>query len=704
MAARTPPIRQVTTSAKRLLWVLETEKTAYVLGLDAEGLIQHVYWGSKLLSDTDYGEAAPLPSWAHERAQGVSQEEFLAWGGMSYTEPCLKLSAGEQRGTRLEYERCEIASDNSKLRFYLQDRDLELEVILTYHLFFKYDLIERSVQLRNNGSQNITLDTLMSARWNLPKRDHYELTHLSGRWIEEFQIQKTPLPLGKMTLESRSGITGFTANPFFALASQASEEAGEVWFGVLAYSGSWQIVLERTAHGQMLVTGGINPFDFSWRLEPGETLVTPGFVGGYSAEGYAQMSRNLHNYAQQRVLPEPAAAQRPSLYNSWYVTEFNVTEKNQKSAADAAADLGLELFVIDDGWFGKRQNDSAGLGDWQVNREKFPNGLKPLIEYVQALGMEFGIWVEPEMVNPDSDLYRAHRDWVYNFPDRPRSESRNQLVLNLARNDVQAHLIGVLDTLLNENDIRFVKWDMNRPFSEPGWPEAPPGRAQEVWLRHTQALYHILATLRKRHPGVHFESCASGGGRVDYGVMRYVDQFWLSDNTDPRDVLHMQEGFSLAYPMKTRMAWVTDTPGSLEFRFHVAMTGALGVGADISRWSVQDRAVAKRLIALYHELRPTIQAGTYFRVRSAREHALSAQQFVSADCSEAIVFIFLTHTPYGRESAWIKLRGLDPEANYKLDDPQAQTLSGKALMERGIFVTLSGERQSQLVRLRRQAS
>ena len=282
---------------------------------------------------------------------------------------------------------------------------------------------------------------------------------------------------------------------------------------------------------------------------------------------------------------------------------MNVNEAGQAELAKKAASLGVERFVMDDGWFGARDTDKAGLGDWVVSKKKFPNGLTPLIDRVKGLGMDFGLWVEPEMVNPDSDLYRAHPDWALHFPGRPRSEARNQLILNMARDDVKEHVFKVLDDLLSQNDIAFLKWDMNRNASEAGWPEVAPAEQKKLWLQYTRNVYEIIDCLRARHPKLEIESCSGGGGRIDLGILKRVEQVWTSDNTDALDRLRIQEGFTYAYSPQAMMAWVTDVPNfngrstPLRFRFLVAMQGALGIGNNLNKWSQEDVDLAKTMIA-----------------------------------------------------------------------------------------------------------
>lgn len=690
-------------------WVLNTQNTSYAFGLDALGYLEHVYWGALLPTAEDYeGPGAFARRITPER---YSHEEYPVWGDYKFNEPALKARFAD--GVRAVFLKLvdsaiEPGDGVDTLTITLADQHYPLQIQLIYRVYENYDLIERSARITNTGSEPVDLEQVMSAVWEVPPRDTFELTTLNGKWGGEFQVQRIPLPMGKQVVERRRGASGFDSNPFFALAEAgATETHGDVWFGALAFSGNYKLVIERTAYEQVTISGGVNDFDFTWRLEAGETFEAPVFVAGFTERGYGEASRLLHAYELDTVLPQATARlPRPVVYNSWYVTEFDVNFENQMKAAMLAARLGVELFVMDDGWFGQRNNDRAGLGDWTVNPDKFPEGLGPLIQAVKDLGMDFGIWVEPEMVNPDSDLYRAHPDWVYHFQNRPRSTGRNQYVLNLARPDVQAFIIDFMDDLLSNNDIKFIKWDMNRHFSEPGWPDAAAGHDREIWVRHTRAIYTILQELRARHPGVIWESCSGGGGRVDLGVMPYIEQFWMSDNTDPYDDLFIQEGFTLAHAPVTRMMWVTDAnwingrPFSLDYRFHLAMMGVLGMGADLTRWSEADLDKATEYIALYKQWRDTLQFGQLYRLRSPRESALSATQFVSLDGQESAVFAFLSASTFGDFRTMLRLQGLDATANYHIQELDI-TLSGQALMKRGIPLALKGSFVSQMLRLRR---
>jgi alpha-galactosidase len=382
--------------------------------------------------------------------------------------------------------------------------------------------------------------------------------------------------------------------------------------------------------------------------------------------------------------------------------------------AEKAARLGVERFVVDDGWFGQRNNDHAGLGDWYVNPKKFPHGLKPLIDRVHSLGMDFGLWVEPEMVNPDSDLYRKHPDWVINFPGRPRTEARNQLVLNLARDDVKEYIFSSLDRLVTDNDIALLKWDYNRNWSEPGWPEAQLPDQKKIWVRYVQNLYEIIDRLRSKHPQLEIEGCSGGGARVDLGMLRRVDQVWPSDNTDALDRLTIQYGFTEAYTPHVMMSWVTDVPNGingrvtpLSFRFLVAMTGSLGIGGNLNKWTEDDSTVATRMVSFYKRIRGTVQDGKLYRLGSPMESEFSSMQYISQDSNQIVVFAFLHSQQFGRSVPLLHLRGLSEDATYSLDtiddklEDKREKVSGAYLMHHGIQLRLRGDYDATAIELNR---
>jgi alpha-galactosidase len=471
---------------------IDAAGTSYVFGINEHADLQALYWGKRLASGDTFPAAKATPEAASfDLSFNVTPHEFAGWGGGLYVEPDLKITfpAGNRD---LELKYVSHAIDGDKLSIVMKDISREVYVTLYYQPDAETGILRRWAVIENRTSEPFTIEQVSAATWNLPRGTDYRLRYLSGRWAAEDTVNEQMVQPGKTTLESRRGTTGHQNNPWFAIdkLSTAGEETGGVWFGALGWSGSWQITVERDQLQQVRVTGGPNSFDFGYRLQKGEKLETPIFYGGYSSNGIGGASRLMHRLEMDTLVANaPHEKLRPVLYNSWEATGFNVDEPGQVALAEKAASIGVERFVMDDGWFGQRKDDHAGLGDWYVNPEKFPHGLKPLIDKVHSLHMDFGLWVEPEMVDPDSDLYRKHPDWVLNFTGRPRTEGRNQLVLNLARPDVRAYVFGFLDKLLTDNDIAFLKWDYNRNWSEPGWPAVAPEDQKNVYVDFTNNYY-----------------------------------------------------------------------------------------------------------------------------------------------------------------------------------------------------------------------
>lgn len=706
LLASTAAAQPIQYQPARKTFLLSAGSGSYGLGIAADGTLRHLYWGAGLWRLDDLPAPPALRDISSfDPRQMLEPEEYPGWGGPRYLEPALKISRADgNRDLVLRYVSHQIRGND--LEIALKDIRDPIEVTLHYQVYPEHGIIARHALIRNGGTAVLTVESAQSAVWNLPPGDGYRLTYLSGRWGAETQVNREPVHEGAKVIESRKGHTSHNFNPWFAVdAGEAGEEHGGVWFGALAWSGNWRITVEQTPYRQVRVTGGFNSFDFAYPLKPGETLETPVFYAGFSAAGFGGASRMLHRFTRERILPGGASARlRPVLYNSWEATEFNVDEAGQTRLAEKAAKLGVELFVMDDGWFGARDNDRAGLGDWVVNPRKFPRGLKGLIDRVNGLGMDFGLWVEPEMINADSDLYRAHPDWVMNFPGRPRSELRNQMVLNLARNDVREHIFTVLDRLATENNLRYFKWDMNRPFSEPGWPEAGAGEQRRLWVAYVRNVYDIIDRLRARHPKLEIESCSGGGGRVDLEILRRVDEVWTSDNTDAFDRLRIQEGFSMAYPSKIMSAWVTDVPNMngrstpLAYRFLVAMQGALGVGVNLNRWTEADTAMGTAMIAAYKRIRATVQNGDLYRLLSPRESDVTANQYVASGGGQSVLFAYRRAQQYQTPAPAIRLRGLDARAVYRLEAvnaklaaPAPAELSGAYLMQSGLNLELGGD-------------
>jgi alpha-galactosidase len=664
---------------ERRLWLLSTPNTSYVFRLRDDDSPAHVHWGRRLTLEQALSLDLHDPPGMNftERAG----DEYAAEGGAWYGPPSLRVGYGDGgRGVEWQYLGHEVDGDRLAVR--LRDRHHPLAVTLFWRVYGDSDVIERWTGLTHlaGDGDDIVVSDVDSAMWTLPPRPDYRLSHLVGDWAAETQLRRVGLPVAETVLASRRGTTGHHANPWLAVdAGDAGEEHGEVWSTALAWSGSWRIVLRRTAGGRLAWTGGAAAGGGGWRLRPGESWRSPGFAGVHTvAGGFGGVRRAWHEHAARAVLRHPDEL-RPVVYNSWEATGFAVHDAGQRELAGIAARAGAEVFVMDDGWFLGRRGDTAGLGDWEADPERFPDGLRPLADHVRGLGMRFGIWVEPEMVNADSRLYREHPDWVLHLPHRRRTELRHQLVLNFARADVVEWAGRWLDRLVGDNAVEFLKWDMNRPFTEAGWPSgADPDR---LWFDHVRGVYAVLDRLRAAHPRLRVEGCSGGGGRADLGMLRHVDTIWASDNTDALDRIAIQRGYAEVYPARTMSAWVTDSPNELTgrrlplaFRFHVAMAGVLGIGADLRRWGPDELREAAGLVALYKDIRPVVQLGTAHRLADGVQYTRGDR-----------VVVIAWHRPggFGPEPPPIRLAALEPGAVFR-DDDTGRLHHGAVLLAHGL--------------------
>lgn len=683
------------------IFVLETERTQYVFGIDNSGLNRHLHWGAKC-DPADYFIETFGDENSNHTMLDEYRQEYTVFGSTMYRECALKVCFPDGcRELDLQYDG--FAQEGDTLEVQFSDRHYPFKVRLSYALTPGFDVFTRWVELENTGEQPILLEKVCSAEFSLPSQKPYTFRNTNGAWGGEGIECMQTLTGGALVFESRRGISGHNQSPYFIAYQNADEASGDVYFAALAYSGNFKVSAARDLYSFTRIHVGLNDFDFSYTLQGGESFETPKVFCGL-AKGFGDMSRQMHKFTVQNVLPQAFAEKPlPVLYNSWEATGFDVNAENQMRLAEKAAAAGVELFVMDDGWFGARNNDRAGLGDWFVNSEKFPNGLQALISHVNSLGMDFGIWVEPEMVNADSDLYRAHPDWTYHYDTRTPHELRNQRVLNLTRADVQAYLFELLDRLLTENNIRYIKWDMNRPFSETGADNLE--NPQMLWYLHTMAVYTLVDRLRARHPQVQFESCASGGGRSDLGALSHFDEVWPSDNTDAIDRMTLQKTYTLLRPVKTMRAWVTDVggpnkPTSLEFRFNIAMQGALSLGGDLTKYSEADMEICRENVALYKEIRPLVQFGDLYRLADADEDEFLCTQYVNKSKTESVVFLAARGTRFYKKRVILRLAGLDPVRRYRLEfDGKMIEKSGAYLMEAGLAAHIRGADYNTVLRL-----
>jgi len=676
-------------------WNITTLLSGYRLEVNENGEVGVSCFGNKLNLEKSGGIIAP--------------EIQLRGGHVAYTPMLEVIFPDGVREIELEYKTYEITEidDYPTLKIIQKDKFYPMEVTTFIRVLSEYDMIEKWIEVFNTGKKgSIKIENMQSGSVFLPK-DKYELTHYSGVWGYEFTPHKTILTQGIKTLQVKNfksyGSSSFVVRP----ENEVDKYSGKVWFGSLSYSGNWRIDFDKSFDGTVQIVGGMNFWDQELNLKPQQKISSPRILFGYTENGTEGVTKSLTSFAKEKLLPASHRNKiRPVLYNSWYATTFDVNEEHQLALAKVAKEIGVEMFVIDDGWFKNRVNDKAGLGDWTVDKNKFPNGLSPMIEKINDMGLDFGIWIEPEMVNPNSDLYRVHPDWVFHFPNRIRLENRNQLLLNLAREDVYQYLYKCFHELLKENNIKFIKWDMNKALTNPGFPSAPTEEQRAVRIKYVENLYRLVETLRKEFPDVWFENCSSGGGRIDFAMMSRFDFNWVSDNTDPVDRIFIQDSYLTLFPANTMISWVTQEDWhrmnpALEFKFDVCMAGVLGVGYDITKWNEAERKIASKKISQYKTIREITMQGDVYRIVSPYDENRNVIQYVDKVKKKSVIFAYnLAEYPDNthevlKYSQLIKLRGLLPDKIYKIDDFK-ETFSGKYLMESGITLPLRGAYKSKI--------
>ncbi len=558
----------------------------------------------------------------------------------------------------------------------LADAPTGLAVTLRTTLFTDRPLIARSMTLVNGGRAGLTVRCAMSAVLDLPDAS-WQLVTISGTWARERHVHDRPLVHGRQSVGSLRGASGLEHNPFLLLRrAHATEDAGEALGLGLVYSGNFLAEAEVDPFLTARLRIGIHPEAFSWRLEPGAAFTTPEAVLGWSGGGVGALSEAFHGLYRERLTRGTWRDRpRPVVLNNWEATYFDFDHDRLVGIARKAKDLGIELFVLDDGWFGRRDQDNSSLGDWIVDRRKLPGGFEALVRDIGALGLSFGLWIEPEMVSPDSDLFRARPDWAIGVPGRSRTESRQQLVLDFSRLEVVDHIADALTAVLSSAPIAYVKWDMNRNITEPWTPSLPADRQGEFFHRYILGVYELYRRLTTRFPDILFESCASGGGRFDPGMLAFAPQTWTSDDTDAVERLAIQWGTSLAYPLSSMAAHVSAVPNHqsgrvtpLATRAAVAMFGVFGYELDPTAMSGEQQAEVARQIAWYVGRRELLQRGRFLRLRSPFEGDgnETAWMVVDAAADHAIVghYRVLAHPMLARNR--LRLRGLDPSATYRV--------------------------------------
>ena len=709
---------------------IKSKNTSYALMVADTGHLIHLYWGRKLesnkldyifkkygkgsfLADTDNIDnfsielnTVEYPTYGHTDLRSPAIEIKLANGttltDFRYENHSIFRGKKELRGLPATYMENDI--DGETLEITLVDKLAELRIVLSYTVFEEYDAITRSCRVINNSNNNVEILRVLSANVDFNSNE-FDLIQLSGAWARERHMVRTPLRSGNQLIESRRGASSHAQNPFIALASHdANEEYGDVYGLNLIYSGNFLANVEVDMYNNSRAQIGINPFDFSWLLEPNEEFQAPEAVLVYSSNGLTGMSHIFHDLYRKRLCRGVYRdKERPILINNWEATYFNFNGEKIKSIAKDAADLGIELFVLDDGWFGTRDNDDSSLGDWFVNEEKIQGTLNDLAKDINEMGLKFGLWFEPEMISPKSKLYEEHPDWCIHVPGRTRNQARKQLILDLSREEVCDAIIKMLKDVLKSAPISYVKWDMNRNMTEIGSSNLPRERQKEVAHRYMLGLYRIMETITSEFPEILFESCSGGGGRFDGGMLYYMPQTWASDDTDAIERLKIQYGTSLVYPTVTMGSHVSEVPNHqvgritpLSTRAAVAMEGSFGYELDINKMTSEEKEEVKKQVEFYKEIRQICQFGDLYRLKNTFDGNDAAWMHLSKDKSKGVITYV---KPYGEVNVLpkrLKLRVLEKEAIYKVVETN-EVYGGDELMYVGLYIgELLGDYQSRV--------
>ena len=709
-------------NAETKTFILETAHSSYMMKVSRYGNLLHMYYGSRipdedldyLLTFSDRGFSPNPYEAGNDRTFSLDflPQEFSGSRSGDYRSPSLELVWGEGgsafggkvAGYEIRKGACRIdgmpglwaepQEQAETLTICLADPVSKVEAELSYTVFAEKDVIARSVKLVNRGKDVVRLEKLMSATIDFRDSD-YDLIYFSGRHTMEREFRRIAAADGVHAIGSSRGASSHQYNPFAIVCEKdCGEDRGQCWGISLVYSGSFLIEAERDQYKQLRLNAGLNPSGFSFLVEPGGDFQAPQAVLAWSDQGFTGLSHIYHRIFRENLCRSPFRKKmRPVLLNSWEAAYFDFDDEKILAIAREAADLGVELFVLDDGWFGKRDDDVSGLGDWTVNQEKLKIGISELSRQIHEMGMQFGIWVEPEMVSEDSDLYRKHPDWCLREPGRPPVRGRYQLALDLSRRDVCEYLIEAMNSLLESAHIEYVKWDMNRSLAEAWSALLGTGRQGEVLHRYVLGLYYVMDQVILKHPDVLFCGCCGGGGRFDPAMLYYQPQIWCSDNTDAVNRLKIQYGTSFAYPVSSMEAHVSVCPNHITGRTVpfgtrgiVAMDGIFGYELDPLKMTEEEKDACRKQIQFYKKYYKVIVDGDYYRLASPYENPyFTAWQQVSQDKKKSLVSIVITDREGNDAQRFVRLKGLLEDGYYRIEGLKGK-YSGKLLMSAGIPV------------------
>ncbi|MFX3624372.1 MAG: alpha-galactosidase [Ectobacillus sp.] len=699
---------------------LTNGQVSYIFHVMKNGQLGHLYYGKALRHRSDFSHLqtydVPTAASCHIYEDDPAfcletlRQEYPAYGNSDFREPAIAVSKrssshipnftyesfrvleGKPRLQGLPATYTEEKEAASTLQVILKDEYLGAELTLHYTIFQDKPVITRSASLKNNSEEELVIERLMGASLDLPDKE-FTLVHLAGAWARERHVKERKLEVGIQSISSLRGASSHHHNPFLALKRpHTTEHTGEVYGFNFVYSGNFLMQVEVDHYDMSRLAVGIHPFGFQWALMPQESFQTPEVVMVYSDKGLNGMSQAFHNLYREHLIPSRwKKEERPILINNWEATYFDFNEEKLVNIAKSAKDLGIELFVLDDGWFGKRNDDTSSLGDWYEDLNKLPNGLESLAGKISDAGMKFGLWFEPEMISPNSDLYREHPDWAVGAPDQPRTLGRNQLVLDFSRPEIVDYMYEKMAGIIRKTSLSYIKWDMNRNITEAFSQKLAPNRQGEFFHRYMLGVYSLYERLTTEFPHVLFESCAGGGGRFDPGMMHYAPQAWTSDDTDAVERLKIQYGTSFAYPLYSMGSHVSAVPNHqtlretpLTTRANTAYFGTFGYELDPLKLTEEERREIKEQVAFYKNYRRLIRDGHFYRLLSPFSGNETAWMVVSPDQSEALVGWYkVLAMPNSQKHQTLRLSGLDESAVYSVSGSD-RLYYGDELMEVGL--------------------
>lgn len=704
---------------------IETENVAIVLKTDGNNRLKIVYFGKSLSNINEYEQTGEVFNFRSEGASSNNNAYAVAGIDNNFTEPAIAVvHVDGNNSLDLLYESHSTSktSDGATLTVVtLKDPVYPFFVDLYYKAWQDKDVIEQWSVIRHTEKGNVVLGKYASANLYLYNKDYY-LTSYNGSWAKEMQPVVTPLRQGMHTIESRLGTReNLLTSPNFMLSldGEATETSGTVMIGQIAWNGNFSLQFETDVYGNLHIVAGINPYQSAYHLKPNTPFETPRFIYTISFEGKGRGSRNLQDWLRDHTLLD-GRGNRLTLLNNWEATYFDFDQDKLVSLFSGAEELGVDMFLLDDGWFANkypRNNDKAGLGDWEVNRSKLPDGIPYLVREAEKAGVKFGIWIEPEMVNPKSELYENHPDWVIRQEKRPEIYFRNQLVLDLTNPEVQDFVFDVVDKLFTENpSLAFVKWDCNAPIfnGHSKYLERKKVPQSHIYVEYTRGLDNVLQRLRNKYPTVPMMLCSGGGGRTDYSLLQYFTEFWLSDNTDPLERVFMQWNYSYYYPAITMCNHVTDWSSnkSLKFRIDVASMGKLGFDIRVNEMTKRDMRFSQQAIRNYNDFKDVIWHGEMYRLASPYENDIASLMYINNEKTEGVIFNYLTNWRYLAEPSLrsVKLQGLDAKRSYRLTElnlydgqrssvDSTKKYSGEFLMNVGFNPNVNSSRSSVVIKI-----